>query len=257
MATMKAENYIDTGILNIDILDNIINQLFKNFDLKGINELCNISKSVNNLIVDNIKEYCVPDILSYVISKNLKHLFLLLIKGKLINEDTEIEYSDFRKNSFKLPFVLIKLKKNELLDIYLKMGLNPNLIRDRETLLFCSCIWNNKEAAELLLLRGADPYINCCGKIFSTTPLISSVRFCHYDIVKLMLEFGVDPNHTNYNGYTALHFTTLTREYDITELLLEYGADPFIRDLDAGETPYEIAHRNYFGEIIELFDEYS
>jgi ankyrin repeat protein len=44
-------------------------------------------------------------------------------------------------------------------------------------------------------------------------------------IVKILLEFGADPNIQNKNGWTALMDTTVNENYKITRKLLKAGAD--------------------------------
>ena len=45
------------------------------------------------------------------------------------------------------------------------------------------------------------------------------------EVVKLLLNAGVDVNSWEYNGYTALSHATSAGEWDIVEVLLEAGAD--------------------------------
>ena len=62
------------------------------------------------------------------------------------------------------------------------------------------------------------------------------------DIVRLLLERGVDPNQRGINDYTALHMAVAERNALAVQLLLDAGADPDLRTrIDDCETPLEMA----------------
>ena len=64
----------------------------------------------------------------------------------------------------------------------------------------------------------------------------------NYQIVKMLLNAGLNPNIKNRNGYSALVTSVLDNEYEIEELLLKNGADPDITKDDV--TPLFIAVRD-------------
>ncbi len=72
------------------------------------------------------------------------------------------------------------------------------------------------------------------------------------DILKLLLQFGADPNQRGINDYTALHMAVSERNLPAIELLLEAGANPRLRTrIDDYETPREIAEQAGLREIAE------
>ena len=62
------------------------------------------------------------------------------------------------------------------------------------------------------------------------------------DIVRVLVEHGVDPNQRGINDYTALHMAVAEGNALAVQLLLDAGADPEIRTrIDYCETPLEMA----------------
>jgi uncharacterized protein len=73
------------------------------------------------------------------------------------------------------------------------------------------------------------------------------------EIVRLLIEFGVDPNQRGINDYTALHMAVAERNVEAVKLLLAAGADPQARTrIDDYETPIEVAARAGLDEIAAL-----
>jgi ankyrin repeat protein len=73
------------------------------------------------------------------------------------------------------------------------------------------------------------------------------------DIMKLLLEFGADPNQRGINDYTPLHMAVGERNLAAVRLLLEAGADPELRTrIDDHETAREMAVNAGLSEIAEV-----
>jgi uncharacterized protein len=78
------------------------------------------------------------------------------------------------------------------------------------------------------------------------------------EIVRLLLEFGADPNQRGINDYTALHMAVAERHPDAVEMLLNAGADPRKRTrIDDRETPIEMAQRAGLNDIVALFERHE
>jgi ankyrin repeat protein len=74
------------------------------------------------------------------------------------------------------------------------------------------------------------------------------------EIMKLLLEFGADPNQRGINDYTALHMAVAEQNADAVKLLLESGADPnFPTRIDECETPRDMARKASLDAIADLF----
>ncbi|MGI9549276.1 MAG: ankyrin repeat domain-containing protein, partial [Bdellovibrionales bacterium] len=81
---------------------------------------------------------------------------------------------------------------------------------------------------KLAIESGAD--INEQISIGSISPLMIAIEENRIDIVKVLIEFGVDVNARNQEGQTALMYAIKASRSDLLELLLEQGADVKVRD---------------------------
>ncbi len=74
------------------------------------------------------------------------------------------------------------------------------------------------------------------------------------EIIRLLLEFGADPNQRGINDYTSLHMAVAEGNADAIEVLLEAGADPDLATtIDECETPREMAKKTGSAKIAALF----
>eukprot|EP00358_Blepharisma_japonicum_P000351 CAMPEP_0202952272 /NCGR_PEP_ID=MMETSP1395-20130829/37290_1 /ASSEMBLY_ACC=CAM_ASM_000871 /TAXON_ID=5961 /ORGANISM="Blepharisma japonicum, Strain Stock R1072" /LENGTH=252 /DNA_ID=CAMNT_0049662029 /DNA_START=12 /DNA_END=770 /DNA_ORIENTATION=- len=73
-------------------------------------------------------------------------------------------------------------------------------------------------------------------------------------MIKLLLEFGADPNLPNYMfGRTPLHYAVDCGYLDCVKIMITHGADPSIRDKQ-GKSAYELTND---GKIFELLNRKS
>jgi len=71
-------------------------------------------------------------------------------------------------------------------------------------------------------------------------------------LIKLLLDYGFNPNAKDTkDGYTPLHMAVVSNNADAIRLLLQYKADRNIRSL-AGLTPLEKARREDKTELVRL-----
>ena len=112
-----------------------------------------------------------------------------------------------------------------------------------------------------LLTRGANPNIHEVNDSFpdvkGDTPLmISSMMKGNFNIVKLLLDKGADPNIGNY-GSTALVYAIQRRNDNIVRLLLDRGADPNLRAHKKWRTALMVASRKGNIEIVKILLEHG
>jgi ankyrin repeat protein len=70
-----------------------------------------------------------------------------------------------------------------------------------------------------------------------------------YELIRLLLDAGADPNAGLADGDTPLHYATV--DYDITKMLLDAEADKRAKNKD-GKTPFDIAMENLNYEVLQL-----
>lgn len=73
------------------------------------------------------------------------------------------------------------------------------------------------------------------------------------NIVKMLLDKGVDFNAKDKVEWTALHRAAYAGHHEIIKLLIENGADPNLKD-DAGRTPLYLSAIEGLFQIEESFE---
>lgn len=145
-----------------------------------------------------------------------------------------------------------RLKMAELL---LSKGAGVNAkARDGTIPLHVAAYEGHREIVELFVAHGAD--VNAeAGAVYGMTPLeFAAMRgLGEFDVLRhiarLLIENGADVNHSDSNGWTALHHACDSGKTKFVELLLKNGANPnavtkvtFVEPFDApGETPLHMA----------------
>jgi ankyrin repeat protein len=121
---------------------------------------------------------------------------------------------------------------------------NPGLLETLDwgnsTPLHLAAHYNKLEAAELLILRGAN--VNAKDRD-GNTPLHNASLLANIEMCGLLLEKGAEVNARNEDGSTPLHLATFgfsEKHVLIVSLLLDYGADVALYD-NEGITPLHFA----------------
>lgn len=100
---------------------------------------------------------------------------------------------------------------------------------------------------ELLLELNAD--VNAKNNKHNT-PLYQAVRYCHKEIIEIMLKHDASGiNNQNNKGKTLLHAAAYSNDSDIIKLLLSYRADPSITD-EQGKYPMDYATSSKIIDIL-------
>jgi uncharacterized protein len=131
---------------------------------------------------------------------------------------------------------------------------NPALVKshspDGWTALHTASYYGQREAAELLLARGAD-VANRSTNTMANTALHAALAGGHRDVTELLLVSGAEVNAKQHGGYTALHAAAFDGDPDLTRLLLANGADASLES-DGGQTALAIAREKDHEEVVEL-----
>lgn len=99
---------------------------------------------------------------------------------------------------------------------------------------------------KLLTDYGIDPNVSSWS---DETPLMIASRCGDYDIVEFLLIYGVDIDAQYYDGNTALILSAIHNNSSVVDLLIEYGADKDIKNRN-GDTITSIMSKNYEREFL-------
>ena len=96
--------------------------------------------------------------------------------------------------------------------------------------------YNNLPVAKYLI----DKVDNINGNSKDGTPLMAAAVKGHIEIAKALVEAGADPNLTDANGATALHYAVLFNNQELATLLMDANASAFMKN-DSGQSPLDFA----------------
>lgn len=152
----------------------------------------------------------------------------------------------------------------DIVKMLLDAGADPNFSADENcTPLVAACRWGHDEAAALLLQAGANPYV--IDSNFGDSLLMAAAEDGNSKCVKLILGLGVDINHRNHDGETALLYAVNRRLPHIVLDLLRAGANPNIKDnAETSPLTFALTYKNYecaeillrFRALLESSNEY-
>jgi ankyrin repeat protein len=108
----------------------------------------------------------------------------------------------------------------------LKSGAHPTATLDffDPKALIYSCASGHFEVVKLFVENGADPNAKDDDN-YDETALMKASRLGHFEIVKFLAEHGADPNAKNDDSETALMEASEKGHFEIVKFLVEHGAD--------------------------------
>ena len=121
----------------------------------------------------------------------------------------------------------VKADHPSCVKVLLERGANPNNIdRDGYSVLSCSARYGFTSIAKTLLDYGADLNIHDVDYVheYGKTPLIHACQQGHIDVVKLLVEYGVNIEDPDNDGFTPMYYAILHNYNNIVKVLLEHGA---------------------------------
>lgn len=111
---------------------------------------------------------------------------------------------------------------------------------DGFTPLHLAIFGGRRDAAILLLQRGADPNAISRHASIRVRPLGTAAFVQSADLARVLLDHGADPNGAGEGGFAPLHSAAQNGDAELVRLLLERGADASLRT-DDGRTAADIA----------------
>lgn len=117
------------------------------------------------------------------------------------------------------------------------------------TALGLSALLGQTELVKLLIQFGANPDL---GHRSGDSPLSYAATHGHSDIVKYLLENGANPNHADSLGFTPLIAASRNGQVEAVIELLNAGADPHAKSKKYGLTALHLASREGFHEIVKI-----
>ncbi len=121
---------------------------------------------------------------------------------------------------------------------------------DGLTPLHLAARFNQPEACQLLLDRGADPD-RISDNPLGFRPLHAAVAGHSLEAAELLLDAGATPDARQGDGLTSLMAAAATGQIEVVELLLDHGADPDLRSKE-GLTARDLARTQSFEDIESL-----
>lgn len=195
------------------------NILFELIKSHNFTEFKKILDDENNFIDVNIRDEQNNYLLSYAILFNKIDVIELLIR-----KGARIDVTDTEDRS--ILYIPIKYNYIEIIKIILQtnidqIGISVHDIKDRNynIPIHYSIIYKNIEALRLMLEYGSNP--NIADK-YGNNSLHLSVYSRNYDICKYILNYDIDINSKTNIGESALHIASNLQESKIFNLLIDY-----------------------------------
>ena len=88
----------------------------------------------------------------------------------------------------------------------------------------------NENLTRRLLEEGADVHEMHYHRGFGEPLILTAIRFQHFHIIPVLVEFGADVNQPSERSHTPLIRAAQKNRLDIVEMLLEHSADPNVLD---------------------------
>ena len=274
------ENFINIYLLyQIETNDNNLNNLItsmekiKKIDFISINKdiifallITLLSVNIYELkiyqVIDKTRsmEEIVKEVLDMLLSNKIFEICKYWIISLLENSYDyvlKLFYSLFDKyiqegDIEKIEFlasIINNLNRDLLLALFLEKDENDNTLIHKVV----KSKVNEQKIMKILLEYGANPNLK---DVSGQTPLHLAIVDDKIEIVKLLLEYLVDYNLKDNLGNTPLILAIKKNRIEIVELLLQYGADLNLKD-DEGRSPLYLAIMDNNLKMVELLLKYG
>lgn len=138
---------------------------------------------------------------------------------------------------------------------YLDDGINPNIKNDRGYPLLLVSMERRRDDMTNLLINHPQIDLFACNE-YGDNALHYAVDNNRIDLVKLLLNKGLDVNKKGQGGDTPLHNAVVYNRLSMVKLLLDHGADLSITN-DHNQTPLDIAVEEEYSKIVDYITSYE
>lgn len=143
-----------------------------------------------------------------------------------------------------------------LMDLLIENGADINKCDHNDwtpLLAYANSQHDNPEIIKFLIEKGANE--NALTKDKVSSLMMASFRG-HLNIVEQLLKLGMDVNHADVYGKTAIFSACLSGNVDIIRTLIDNGADTLVSDKN-GDTVLTFAKKNKFSTIVDFLSSFS
>ena len=139
----------------------------------------------------------------------------------------------------------------EAVKLFLDEGIDINAVNKKgQTALIRAAEYQRKEVVTLLLEKGAD--VEFIGERHARTALMEAAGTGNNSIIKQLVEKGANVNAKDYENTTPLHFASMYGHVETVKLLIEFGANPNVHAAGMGRTPMSLAKTNGYTEVVQI-----
>lgn len=182
--------------------------------------------------------------------KNKQATVSVLSENIIVEQNFQTSIRDDIKNK-KLDtslHVAVRMGDINMVNSLLKKELINSLDQIGCTPIYYAIEYGNIEIMKLLLENGVDT--TTCNNL-QCTPLQRAGYIGNFEAVKVLIEYGASVNYRNTMNKTPLHYAALGMTFDIIQLLLEKGAT-VNSQCDMGLSPLQVAARYRDRDIVQL-----
>ncbi|WP_455198591.1 ankyrin repeat domain-containing protein [Kaarinaea lacus] len=137
--------------------------------------------------------------------------------------------------------------KHDIVELLLKHGANPDARDQSGSAPLVNAVYFGHTRTVQLLLPKLDKLSNQDGEEL----LLLASGLGHADIVRSMIDFGINANARGLKQRTALMAAVNFDKPEVVKVLLSKGADPQAKDVD-GNTAFSVARDKGYTEILNL-----
>ena len=145
------------------------------------------------------------------------------------------------------------LLQNKLDELAKMIDEYPTIVDENDevgmTLLLIASQIGNRPAVEMLIEKGSD--VHRCETISGHSAILEATKMGHYEIVKVLIDSGADPEVRDKFGFTPIIMAVVEKQFDCLATLLGYGVLLERRD-DNFDTPLLAAIRCNNIEAVRL-----